>query len=452
MKTFAYLAFIAVGIGVVVCNIPRAQATNRPTPVDHGTYDAKLTTEEVAFNLGRVQRDPGGAIGWRQLASAYLAAGREHDSQTLAKKAQAAAEQSLKLRKSRNAGAAIILSNAYLEQHRFVEAEAACKEALRLEPGADAAERQMADIDFELGKYAEANKIIAAHTDLKDDPSGLTLLARKSELYGQVDEANSELQRAVDLAESDYEYSAPTVAWFHIKYGDFLARNGKLPAAEAQYQHGLKEYPNSWHGLAGMARLKAMQKEWDGVLTYGSELNKIAPMTDVVGLMEDAARAKGDNASADQYKTMLLKMNQSTIDAGLKPHTEAQMKAGHTHDRMFSTYLADHGLMLDLAQHAATHELAGRKDIYAYDNYAWVTFKWAQAKNSKPDMVEAKQAIDRALSTGVKDAKILYHAGVISLALGQKDEAKKDLQNALALDSSFGANQVEDAKAKLAGL
>ena len=195
-----------------------------------------------------------------------------------------------------------------------------------------------------------------------------------------------------------------------------------------------------------------MQKEWDGVLTYGSELNKIAPMTDVVGLMEDAARAKGDNASADQYKTMLLKMNQSTIDAGLKPHTEAQMKAGHTHDRMFSTYLADHGLMLDLAQHAATHELAGRKDIYAYDNYAWVTFKWAQAKNSKPDMVEAKQAIDRALSTGVKDAKILYHAGVISLALGQKDEAKKDLQNALALDSSFGANQVEDAKAKLAGL
>ena len=420
MKALAYLAFLAVGIAVIVRAIPHAQAAPKLLPVEHRAYDAQLTSDEVTFHLARVKRDPKGAIGWRQLASAYLAEAREKDSNALAVKAQEAAEQSLALRRLRNASAAIVLADAFLEQHRFEDARLACEEALRLEPGADAAQRTMADINFELGRYEEAVKLLSANPEWAKDPSGIVLMARRSELYGHPQEAESLFQQAVDLAESDYEMPATTVSWFHIKLADLQTRYGQDIKAEVHYKTALELYPASWKALAGMARLKAVQQDWTGVLSYGEALNKLAPMTDVVGLMEDAARALGKNNAADMYASQVIKLNQSTINSGMKPHSDSQMKKGHTHDRMFSMYLADHGNMLDLAQHAVTHELASRKDIYAYDNYAWVTFKWALSRKSRADMIEAKQAIDRALMTGIKDPKILEHARQIEIGLATK--------------------------------
>lgn len=420
MKNLAYLAILIVGAAMVIRNVPHAEAKTRSIPVEHRAYDSLLTSDEIAFNLKRVERDPGGAIGWRQLASAYLNEAREKESGELAQKAQSAAEKSLQIRKARNAGAAIVLANAFLEQHRFFDAEQACAEAMKFEPGADAAERTMADICFELGQYDEAVKILDRHAEWSKDPSGLALLARRHEIFGHPDESQTLLQKAVDMAESDYELPATTVAWFHVKLADHQTRYAFLSEAETNYRTALNLYPQSWKALAGMARLKAVQQDWQGVLTYGKRLEAIAPITDVMGLMEDAARVTGDSNRANLYASKVLKLNQSTIDAGLKPHTEAQMKAGHTHDRMFSQYLADHGKMLDLAQHAVTHELASRKDVYAYDNYAWVTYKWAEARKSRADMVEAKQSIDKALATGIKDPKILEHARVIEAGLAQR--------------------------------
>ncbi|MBS1703208.1 MAG: tetratricopeptide repeat protein [Armatimonadetes bacterium] len=413
MKSFAYLALIAVGVGSVIIVWPRRTEAASPAAVPHRPYDSALAAHEVNFNLARVRRDPGGAIGWRQLASAYLTEARQKEDPKLAIKAQQAAERSLSIRKARNAGAAILIADALLEQHRFEEAHQACETALAIEPGADAAERTMTDIDFELGRYDEAGQRIAAHPDWRKDPAGMALMARQAETYGHPDQAEMWLTQAVQTADADYELPATTVSWFHVKLGELQTRYGRYDQANKQLKQALALYPESWKALAAMARLCAKRRDNDGVLWYGKQLDEVAPMTDVVGLMEDAARTKGDESDADLYAKYVLKLNQSTIDLGVKPHTPAQLKNGHTHDRMFCLYLAEHGKMLDLAQHAATHELASRKDIYSYDTYAWVTFLWGKAKGSRIDVVEAKQSIDKALATGTKDPQILAHAKAI---------------------------------------
>src|SRR5882724_2590198 len=117
MKLTLYVLAILAVIAMMIRTVPHAEAASPLAPVGHRAYDPDLATKEVAFNEARVKRDPGGAIGWRQLASAYLAAGREKDSSELAKKAEAAAEKSLAVRTPRNASAAVILSEALLEQH-----------------------------------------------------------------------------------------------------------------------------------------------------------------------------------------------------------------------------------------------------------------------------------------------------------------------------------------------
>ena len=60
--------------------------------------------------------------------------------------------------------------------------------------------------------------------------------------------------------------------------------------------------------------------------------------------------------------------------------------------------------------------------------------------------------MSRALAFGTRDAKLLYHAGMIAEALGQTARARTFLEDSLALDPSFDPLQVIRARATLATL
>ncbi len=57
-----------------------------------------------------------------------------------------------------------------------------------------------------------------------------------------------------------------------------------------------------------------------------------------------------------------------------------------------------------------------------------------------------------ALAFGTRDAKLLYHAGMIKAALGDAGQARTLLTEALELDPSFDPLQADVARAKLADL
>ena len=56
----------------------------------------------------------------------------------------------------------------------------------------------------------------------------------------------------------------------------------------------------------------------------------------------------------------------------------------------------------------------------------------------------------RALAFGTRDAKLLYHAGMIALALGDQAKARSLLVEALDLDPSFDPLAASRARAVLA--
>jgi hypothetical protein len=93
----------------------------------------------------------------------------------------------------------------------------------------------------------------------------------------------------------------------------------------------------------------------------------------------------------------------------------------------------------------AQGELAVRKDVYGYDAAAWALL--AAGRASDADAMMAK-----ALAFGTRDAKLLYHGGMIAAAVGDRGRAIDDLRASLALDPSFDAFQADRARRTLAGL
>ena len=58
----------------------------------------------------------------------------------------------------------------------------------------------------------------------------------------------------------------------------------------------------------------------------------------------------------------------------------------------------------------------------------------------------------KALAVGTRDARLLYHAGMIAAALDDGQRARRLLTSALALDATFDPLQVRRARETLAGL
>jgi tetratricopeptide (TPR) repeat protein len=108
-------------------------------------------------------------------------------------------------------------------------------------------------------------------------------------------------------------------------------------------------------------------------------------------------------------------------------------------------FLADHDLRLPEALRLVRAELSTRRDVYGWDALAWVMLKLG-----RPD--EARVASERALALGTPDARLWYHAGMISAALGEDERASEELTRALTLSPRFDLLQAERARRRLAAL
>ena len=100
------------------------------------------------------------------------------------------------------------------------------------------------------------------------------------------------------------------------------------------------------------------------------------------------------------------------------------------YNRELAYFYSDHNMKLPEALALARKELESRQDIYAYDLLAWTLYK-----NDSPQ--EALAAITEALKLGTRDARLLFHAGMIHQRLGNTAQAQDDLRRALATNPYF---------------
>jgi tetratricopeptide (TPR) repeat protein len=77
----------------------------------------------------------------------------------------------------------------------------------------------------------------------------------------------------------------------------------------------------------------------------------------------------------------------------------------------------------------AEREVERRRDVHTLDAYAW-------ALQANGRVADARKAIEAALAVGTKDARLLYHAGVIADRAGDRAAARKHLDEAARVNAS----------------
>ncbi len=402
----------ARGPDAVVAHDPAATTTaESPAPLEAGD----VLDQDIAFYEVRAAEDPYSAGDYARLALLFLERGRMRGDPDDALRAERAARSSLAARTSHNDAAASLLAASLLEQHRFIDAREIARDLAVRNPESTDYRALLAETELELGSYAAADTIFWS---LQPHWRQLTVaprVARWMEIHGRIEDARLALRTLARDAAADSYVPHSQAAWTWYRLGDFEMRYGRADAARAALDAGLRIAPDEHRLLATMARLEASSGNWSAAIALADRSIAVTPDPDVLGLLSDAHAALGDSAQSNQYARGVAALSLGT--------------PGAIH-RSWSLFWLDRREHVKVVLARAQQESRTRRDVYGDDVLAW-------ALHTAGRDAEAKVTIERALARGVRDPSVLFHAGMIELALGNGDDARRHLEAAVSINPRF---------------
>ena len=399
-----------------------AGAPNGPVLSERERLDRDIDLYQSA-----AKHDPGSAYLQTQLGARYLQRARVTGSVGDVLRAERVARTSLSHRTQGNGAGFAVLVAALLEQHRFEDAGQAARQLVAGAPDVYDYQAMLGEVELELGNYDAAGQAFATVTSRRESLAIAPRLARWAEIRGDTTRARTILYHVAAAAKTDALLPSEQRGWFEMRVGDYELRNGNLPAADSALQRGLAVSPQDYRLLGAMARLRAVQHDWNGVILFGD--SAIATVLDpaTVGLVGDAYRALGDSVKAEEYfRTMEVSVR-------------SQPGAFH---RAWSLFLLDHNRRIVQVYNNLRTELKHRRDIYGHDLLGWALYKRGRYE-------EARVEMNAAMAMGTQDAAVFYHAGMVERAAGNNSRASVLLNRALAVNPHFDAFHPATARATL---
>jgi len=306
------------------------------------------------------------------------------------------------------------------------------REVLAATPDDPTALATLGDATLELGDVNAAASAYQTLEVLADSSAARVRLSHLAFIRGDTAEAVRQSHAAVAAA-IDEGAAGSAMAWYDYQLGDTLIATGDRPGAAAAYAAALVADATSHLARWGLARVAAAEGRIDDAITLLDAAIAAVPLPEFLARradLYDMRAAAGDaKRAADDRATVLAIAQLSGTAAGV-------------YDRTLSLFLSNTGSDPARALKLAQDELKVRKDVYGYDALAW-----ALLANDRP--AEADAAMTTALAFGTRDAKLLYHAGMIKAALGDSATARTLLTDALTLDDSFDPAGAARARATL---
>jgi len=398
------------------------------------TEDLTRIRADVTFWGDRFARSPRDFISATRLAASEIELARATGDITAYLAANVAVDGALKA----YPGYALALDYRGVVEvalHRFADARDTARALLVDTPDDPTARATLGDASLELGDVTGAEdaygKLVAA-----DDSAAVRVrISHLAFIEGRTADAVAASRSAVAAA-IDEESGGSALAWYRYQLGDTLINTGDRTGAAAAYSAALASDPRSHLAYWGLARVAAADGRLDDAIADVSHAIDIVPLPEFVARRADLYRLRGAagdaRLEANDRKTVLA-------------IAQLAGAASNVYDRTLAIYLAGSGADPTRALTLALGEIAIRKDVYGYDALAW-----ALLANDRP--ADADTAMTTALGFGTRDAKLLYHAGMIKAALGDDGRAHALLTDALTLDPSFDPLAANLARSKLTGL
>lgn len=417
-----------------------ASCSTKPTskPVSATPSQLPLTTSSTATDPTesiireleeRVRRDPEDFIAFNKLGGYYLQRLRETGDVRYLELARRAAESSTAiLPAEQNLGALSTLALVDFASHDFVAARDKALLLTQMGPGKSQPYQILADALLELGDYDAAEEALQKLEQLGGITIGSeTRFARIDMLHGRSQFAQKRLTNALSMALAEVPAQNETIAWCRWQLGEAAFATGKYEQAQRYYSDALQTLPNYYRALGSMARTHAALNDVAGAIDYGERAVRVLPDPAFVALLGDLYKVDGREREANaQYELVENIAHLNTLNGAL-------------YNRQLALFYADHDMKSQDAFTLAANEYKVRRDVYGADTVAWTAFKAGKIN-------EATTAIREALRLGTNDSKLLYHAGLIARAAGDRKAGGDYLRRALALNPRFDPLQARIAQ------
>jgi tetratricopeptide (TPR) repeat protein len=428
---------MAIAIGVVllvlvavVGKLKFTRQPNVPSDLQSNAASSPVTPADARIRAAEdmIRQAGNKPDGHNLLASAYMQKARETGDFSLNARADAALNRVLEIEPD-NYDALKLRAKLLLTYHRFREGLELARRAQSLRPTDHDAYGALTDALVELGEYPAAIEAAQKMVDLRPDASSYARVAYLRSLHGDSEGAITAMRVAV---KSSNPKDPEAAAWTRVHLGLELAQAGNLAAGEREFEKALQTFPGHKLALDAKARSRIAAGDLNAAIQIYEAQQKISPSADV-------ALALGDLYTQNDRRTDASK--QYEIFESLE---EANVVAENSWHHMVNYWL-DHDKNLGLALEHATREYESRKDIFTCDTLAWALFK-----NGR--LAEAQRVMKEALRTGSRNARLLYHSGMIANALGEIRNAVQDLELALKLNLKFDLIPADIARETLAAL
>jgi tetratricopeptide (TPR) repeat protein len=410
------------GDGATPYEAPLPGVANPPAGAAPGDGDRQDVDERIAFWSGRVQQQPSDFLSLIQLGLTYAEKGRLAADLGSYERASAAIDRALAVSPSYPPA---IRARAALRYalHDFEGAEADARTVLAKAPTDTDALASLADAQLELGRLDEASSTLARLATLTGGPAIDVRLARLAYLRGDRAEALTDARRASNTADG----SDPVARGFYaFALGEYARLNGWSDEARAAYESVLQLRASDLGALVGLARVDAASGREEAAIAGLRRAAAIAPQPETLALLGDLLAIRGDAAGADEaYATVRAIRKLSEL-------------ARRVYDRPLLLFELDHAGSTAGILDAARAGLAQRSDAGGHDLVAWAAYR-------QGNLALARSEIELALATGIRDARILYHAGAILVAGGVVDGGQERLKEALALGPALGPVDTAEA-------
>ena len=398
------LAGAVLAVGLTACAAAQTQ-TMQPAVVSSAQ-------QKIIQAQAQINKDPKRYQAYNQLAMALARRARETSDVSFYDKADAALAKSFEISPGNLEGQKV-QAWILLGKHEFAKAGELAKQLNEKWPDDVLVYGYLVDANVEMGNYPAAEEAAQWMLDLRPgNVPGLTRAAYLRELFGDVD-------GAIELMEMAYRQTPPNEfedrAWILTQIAHLRFSTGDFKTADRILQQALALFPNYHYVLANLAKVRTAQGKMAEAAELLEQRYRNAPHAENAYDLGVALARAGRRENAD------------ALFAEFEAKARKEIEFADNANRELIFYYADHVNRPDEALRIAAREIERRKDVYTLDAYGW-----ALAMNGRND--EARQQLHAALSVGVRDAQLFYHAGIIEERAGDVARAAQLLRESLQLN------------------
>jgi tetratricopeptide (TPR) repeat protein len=308
-----------------------------------------------------------------------------------------------------------------LSQHHFADGLTTAETARKINPYNAFVYGILVDANVEMGRYDSAVSAADQMLSIRPDLRSYARASYLREIHGDYEGAIEAMKMAVDAGAAGDE----STEWSRVQLGQLYENIGDLKNASMQYTFAENERPGYPYPLAGLARIAIAEKNYDKAIVYYQQADSIVNNSTFKEALATAYKLAGKNAEAKMLMDNAVKQMAANAKAAVTDES-----LGHYSDKELSEIYIKEGDYKKALEHALAEYNRRPENIEVNETLAWAYY-------NNGDINKAMQHIKTAHKTNAQNPSLLCHSGLIFLKAGEKDSAKKYLQNGLKNNPSI---------------